>query len=110
MAKNVTLHKEGFIALLNDPAVVGLLQSMGQQVAAEARATADDAQKGAGGTIDGYAQAGFSVELEMRSQRPRVNVRSNADPETALRVYWYTQRNWGVAHLRRALYKFTKRG
>ena len=110
MAKNVVLHQEGFIALLNDPAVIGLLETMGDKVAGEAAATADDAQKGAGGRIDGYAQAGFTVELERRGRRPRVNVRSNADPEMALRAYWYTQKTWGVAHLRRALYKFTNRG
>lgn len=84
---------------------------IGSQVAAEAQATAQDAQKGPGGTISGYAEAGFDVVWEPRGgKRPRVVIKSNASPETALRVLFYTQKKWGVAHLRRALYKYTTRG
>lgn len=88
------------------------LMNGGAKVQAEAAATADAAQKGAGGTIDGYAQAGFSVVWEQRSKRPRVVIKSNnTDPETLERVYWYTQKRDGVTHLRAALYKFfPKRG
>lgn len=96
--------------LNNNASVKAIFTDLGEQVAAEAQATADSAQRGSGGTITGYAEAGFSVEWERRSGRPRVNVVSNADPETFLRAYFYTQKRDGVAHLRRALYKFTKRG
>lgn len=96
--------------LNNNPSVKALFTDLGNEVAAEAQATADDAQKGAGGKISGYAEAGFSVAFERRTGRPRVTVTSNADPETFLRAYFYTQKRDGVAHLRRALYKFTKRG
>lgn len=82
-----------------------------QKVAAEAQATASDAEGGSGGRIDGYAAAGFSVEYESRGgKRPRVNIRSNADGETALKAHFHTQKKYGVAHLRAALYKFTYRG
>lgn len=82
-----------------------------QAVAAEAAATADSAQKGSGGRLTGYAEAGFSVQYQSRGgKRPRVNIVSNADGETALAAHFYTQRRDGVGHLRAALYKFTRRG
>jgi hypothetical protein len=80
-------------------------------VAAEAKSTAQSAQNGPGGTIAGYAEAGFSVVWEARGgKRPRVNVVANADPNMSLRAYFYTMKRDGVDHLRAALYKFTKRG
>ncbi len=94
--------------LLNSPAMLELLTSVGEDVRAEAQATADDAQNGSGGTIDGYAQAGFSVELVGRGKRPRVDIRSNASPEVALAAHFNSQRKNGVGHLRAALYKFTR--
>lgn len=111
-ATRVIVHEEGIAAFLqmNKP-VRDMLIGVGQKVQANAQATADDAQNGAGGRIDGYAQAGFSVEWESRGgKRPRVNVRSNADTETATAVHFYTQKRDGVAHLRAALYKETVRG
>lgn len=88
-----------------------VLVSTAQEVASEAQATAQSAQKGPGGRISGYAEAGFSVVYESRgAKRPRVNVVSNADPMTALAAHFYTHRRDGVGHLRAALYKFTKRG
>lgn len=87
-----------------------LMVDLGEQVAAEAQATADAAQLGSGGKISGYSEAGFTVEWERRDRRPRVNIISNADEETFMRAYFYTQKRDGVAHLRKALYKFTKRG
>ena len=82
-----------------------------QAVAAEAQATADSAQNGSGGRLTGYAEAGFKVEYQSRGgKRPRVNIISNADPETALAAHFYTQKRDGVGHLRAALYKFTRRG
>lgn len=81
-----------------------------QAVADEAQATASEAEKGSGGRIDGYASAGFTVRWEDRGKRPRVIVESNADKDTVTAVHFHTQKVWGVAHLRRALYKFTHRG
>ena len=87
-----------------------LLYSVGAAVQANAESTASEAERGPGGTIDSYASAGFSVVFDMGKKVPRVIVRSNADPEQAARVYWYTQKNFGVAHLRQALYSETMRG
>lgn len=82
-----------------------------QDVASEAQATASDAEGGPGGTIDGYAAAGFSVVYQSRGgKRPRVNIVSNADGETAMAAHFNSQRKDGVGHLRAALYKFTGRG
>lgn len=73
-------------------------------VAAEAEATAQDAQNGPGGTLSGYAEAGFTVIWEARGgKRPRVLIQSNADPQMALRVHFYTQKRDGISHLRAAL-------
>ena len=87
-----------------------MLLEMGNQVKNEAEATAQDAQRGPGGTISGYAEAGFEVIYEERGERPRVKVVSRADGKTALAVLFYTLKRDGVDHLRRSLYKFTKRG
>lgn len=94
--------------LLNNPAMLELLMKIGEDVRSEAQATADDAQNGEGGTIDGYAQAGFSIELVGRGKRPRVDIRSNASPEVATAAHFNSQRKNGVGHLRAALYKFTR--
>jgi hypothetical protein len=94
--------------LLSESEMHQLLRSIGEQVAAEAQATADDAQNGPGGRIDGYAQAGFTVDVVARGKRPRVDIRSNASPETALAAHFHSQRKNGVGHLRAALYKFTR--
>lgn len=95
---------ENFLAQ-NKP-VRDLLAEVANNVAAEAASTADSAQKGAGGRVDGYAQAGFSVKWIMRSKRPQIRIYSNADGETATQVHFYTQRRDGIGHLRAALYKF----
>jgi translation elongation factor EF-Ts len=88
-----------------------LMVGVAQDVAAEAQATAQSAQEGPGGTIDGYAEAGFSVVYESRGlKRPRVNVVANADEKMALAAYFHTLKRDGVDHLRAALYKFTTRG
>lgn len=85
-----------------------VLVGTAQQVASVAQSTADSAQNGSGGEIAGYAEAGFSVEWESRGGiRPRVNIRSLADEETALAAHFYTQRRDGVGHLRAALYSAT---
>ena len=87
-----------------------LLYSVGAAVQANAESTASEAEKGPGGTINSYASAGFGVSFDMGKRIPRVVVKSNADPEQAARAYWYTQKTFGVAHLRQALYSETMRG
>lgn len=87
-----------------------LLASVANNVKSEAQTTADAAQKGEGGRLDGYAQAGFSVVWELRGRRPRIIIKSNADGLTALKAHFYTQKRDGIGHLRAALYKFTSRG
>lgn len=86
------------------------MMHIGMDVQAEAQATASEAEKGAGGRIDGYASAGFTIRWDRRGKRPQVIVESNADSKIITAVHFYTQRLWGVAHLRRALYRFTTRG
>lgn len=111
MAKPVIEYEpDAFHQLFNSDGMRSLLLELGNQVRTEAEATAQDAQKGPGGTISGYAEAGFEVVYEERGDRPRVKVVSRADGKTALKVLFYTQKRDGVDHLRRALYKFTKRG
>lgn len=108
----VQIHEEGVAAFLQqNKAVRDQLVGVARGVAAEAQATADSAQNGSGGSISGYAEAGFSVVWESRGgKRPRVNVVSNADPKTSLAAHFHTQKRDGVAHLRAALYRFTRRG
>jgi hypothetical protein len=104
----VVVHPEGLRALLiKNPEVVGLLKSQGMIVESEAASTAQDAQNGPGGTIFGYAEAGFTTEWKVRGKRPQVVVRSNASSEMATRVHFYTQKVWGVAHMRKALKAIT---
>ena len=113
MAKTVkvTIDELGVREFLSENKDIrDLLVEVGHKVAAEAQATASDAEKGPGGRLTGYAEAGFAVEWESRGGRPRVNIVSKADPQTALGVMFSTQKRWGIAHLRRALYKFTTRG
>lgn len=106
---SVVIDQAGLADFLEtNPAVRGLLMAQGAAVASEAESTASAAENGAGGRIDGYAAAGFSVQWEARGgKRPRVNIVSNADPETVTRAHFYTQRRDGVAHLRAALYSVT---
>lgn len=107
---NVIMHPEGLKALLYDPAITGLLTDLGESVRTEAQATASSAEEGAGGRIDGYASAGFTVSYEARGKRPRVLIKSNADGDTITAAHFHTQKRDGVGHLRAALYKFTRRG
>lgn len=90
--------------LETNPTVKALLMAQGAVVASEAESTASSAENGAGGRIDGYAAAGFSVQWEARGgKRPRVVITSNADSETATAAHFHTQRRDGIAHLRAAL-------
>lgn len=101
--KVVVDNKDLAAFLQENKEVRDLLINTAQSVQAAAESTADDAQKGAGGTLYGYAEAGFTVEWEARGKRPRVIISSNADPEMALRVHFYTQKRDGISHLRKAL-------
>lgn len=104
----VVVHPEGLRELLiKNPEIVGLMKSQGKTVEREAASTAQDAQKGPGGTIFGYAEAGFTTEWQVRGKRPQVVVKSNASSEMATRVHFYTQKVWGVAHMRKALKAIT---
>lgn len=108
----VVVHEKGIADFLQmNKGVRDQLVGVANDVAAEAQATADSAQRGSGGRISGYSEAGFSVVWESRGgKRPRVNVVSDADPMTALAAHFYTQKRDGVAHLRAALYSQTKKG
>lgn len=112
MAKTrVEIHPEGLDELLQEPGIRSLFMDLGAEVQANAEATASDAEKGDGGRISGYAAAGFTTQYVTESgRRPRVIIKSNADMETFMRTHFSTQKRWGVAHLRQALYKITKRG
>lgn len=108
----VVVHEDGIAAFLqmNKP-VRDMLVQTAQAVASEAQSTASDAEKGPGGSIDGYAAAGFAVKWESRSgKRPRVIIKSLADIKTAMAAHFSSQKRFGVAHLRAALYKLTYRG
>lgn len=106
----IVWDEQGFEDLLNSPEIKAALMAEAQNVRGTAQATAQDAQGGPGGDLAGYAEAGFSVEYIKRGRRPEVRIVSNADPQMALRVYFASQKKWGVSHLRRALYKNSTRG
>lgn len=105
----VVVDEQGLAEFLQaNKSVRDALVSTAQQVAGAAQSTAPSAENGPGGSINGYASAGFTVEWESRGgKRPRVNIVSNADSETATAAHFYTQRRDGVAHLRAALYSVT---
>ena len=111
-AVKVVIDPNGLSEFLQrNKAIRDILVGTATRVAATAQSTADSAQKGSGGKITGYAEAGFSVQWQARGgKRPRVNIVSNADPKTFMRAYWYTQKRDGVTHLRKALYTHTFRG
>lgn len=101
---HVRVEPEDLVAFLQENKEIrDLLIGEAQKVQDEAAATAQDAQGGPGGRLYDYAESGFSVEWEQRSRRPRVNIRSNADPEMALRVHISTTVRNGIGHLRAAL-------
>jgi len=106
----LVFNRDGVRQLMNDAGMDRLLFGIGQQVQAEAEATAQNAQRGPGGTIAGYAEAGFSLTVEELGDRPVAIIASKAQPEVAWAAHYYTQKRDGVGHLRKALYKFTRRG
>lgn len=104
----IVLNKAGFTKLFQDnPKLKALFLEEAEKVKTAAEATANEAQNGPGGTLYGYAEAGFDVVWELRGDRPRVVIKSNADPEMALRVHFYTQKRDGISHLRAALASIT---
>lgn len=89
------------------PEVRQVMIEEGTQVLNEAIATAQDAQGGPGGDLAGYAEAGFTLEFNERSKTPEVRILANStDSALNMRVYFHSQKKWGITHLRRALYKF----
>lgn len=111
MAKTkITFQDPGIRDVLFDPGVRALVMSVADLVKGSAESTASDAEKGEGGSLTGYASAGFSAEWEPRSKRPRAIVKSNINDGTQWRVHFATIKRWGVAHLRLALYRHTKKG
>jgi hypothetical protein len=113
MAKGeVKVDQSAIIELLaENKGLRDALASVANDVAAAAASTASAAENGSGGRIDGYAAAGFSVKyVNGGPGRPGFEIHSNADPETATAVHFYTQKRDGVAHLRAALYSQTTRG
>lgn len=112
VVKGVFIDPKGIEEFITDnPDFKDTMMGIAKDVATEAQNTADSAQNGPEGDLTTYASSGFTVEWQKRGgKRPRVVVRSNADPQTALAVHFYTQKRDGVGHLRKALYKFTTRG
>lgn len=104
----IVLEKDGFTNLFNkNPQLKAIFMEEANKVKTAAQSTAQSAQNGAGGTLYGYAEAGFTVTWEIRGNRPRAVISSNADPEMSLRVHFYTQKRDGISHLRAALNTIT---
>lgn len=107
---DLRFNKAGIKQLMNDAKMDEFLFSIARDVATEAEATAQDAQRGPGGQIAGYAEAGFFAGVMDSGDRPIAIVSSKADERTAWAAHFYTTKRNGVGHLRAALYKFTHRG
>lgn len=100
----VSVNPRWIQELCNEPKVKSQIMAVAEKVRSNAASTASAAENGPGGTITGYASAGFSVTWDT-SRRPQARVYSNAPKDTFMKVYWYTQKRDGVTHLRNALYK-----
>lgn len=105
----IEFHQDGIEALLKDREITSLLKKQGDKVKAYAIATAQEAQNGPDGTLFGYAEAGFTSELDKRGKRPRVVVKANDTSGMQWRVHFSTIKRLGMAHMRRALYSITSR-
>jgi hypothetical protein len=101
-------HEEGILDLMDAVGMKEILTEQGEIVANELRSTASEAENGPGGTIDGYADAGFEVIYEARGRRPRVVVKSNAPGDVALAAGFNYYRKKGQLHFLAALYKFMR--
>jgi hypothetical protein len=111
MAKiKIEMHNDVVQAFLKSDKMYNHLKDIADKVQKEAAATASNAEDGAGGKIDGYAAAGFEVFRHLGGTRVEAWIVSKADPYISWKAYWHTQKRDGVAHMRKALYKFTKRG
>ena len=105
----IKADKAEYRNLLQNKKLINHMVDIGKEVKDEAEKTASAAENGPGGTLDGYAAAGFDVIVEKgRNKRPKILVASYADEDLALRVLFYTQKRDGRAHLRAALRKVTK--
>lgn len=102
----VVVHEEGIADFLSmNKGVRDMMFDVANEVVSEASRTADSAQKGSGGRISGYAEAGFEAQWESRGgKRPRINIVSKADKDTAWSAHFHSQLVGGVGHLRAALY------
>lgn len=109
MAKTKVVFIEGAFGelLKKNPKLKQVFTDEAEKVRDAAQSTAQAAQNGPDGTLYGYAEAGFTWKWESRGNRPRVDIYSNADPEMALRVHFYTQKRDGISHLRAALKTIT---
>lgn len=106
MAKTFTVkvHPEQIGRLLKaNSAIADDLMRIGNEVLAKAEATASDAENGPGGTVDGYAAAGFGVYLMDHPNRLQVIVASHADEETSRGAHFNSARKNGIPHLPKAL-------
>lgn len=106
MAKTFTvqIHKEQIGELLMaNSAIADDLMKIGNEVAANMEATARDAENGPGGTVDGYAAAGFGVYLMNHPNRLQVIVASHADEETSRGAHFNSARKNGIPHMAKAL-------
>lgn len=110
MVSQVKIIRPALAEILSEPGIRGVVMGVAAEVKKSAESTASDAEKGEGGTLTGYASAGFSAEWQQRGKRPRGIVRSNLNNGIQWRVHFSTIQRWGVAHLRQALYKHTTRG
>lgn len=110
MANRLVWNKAGIRQLMNDAKMDEFLFSVAKDVQTEAIATAQDAQRGPGGTISGYAEAGFFVGIEDSGDRPIAIVAAKAPGDVSWAAHFFTTKRDGIGHLRAALYKFTHRG
>jgi len=78
-----------------------------RKVKSEMEATASAAERGEGGTLTGYASAGFDIDLYKGPKRLTVIIYSKASAALAMAVHFSSQRRTGTGHIRAALYKFT---
>jgi len=101
-AGDVKFEKAAFKKFIQSAEVTNLLQPAAQAIARTARATAKAAELGST-RLEGYAGAGFGVEVQKRSKRQRIIVKSNADPKLAMRVHFATQKKNGIGHMRQVM-------
>ena len=107
---NVKLDKSAIRKWLQeDEGVKNILMIEARKVQAEMSATASSAERGSGGTLTGYAAAGFGIEVVKGKKRMSAIIYSKASSALAMAVHFSSQRRTGTGHIRAALYKFTNK-